>query len=82
MTPLKPRRWRDRWIVPIAALLLLGAGAVAFLALVWNSPDEGEPVSWTRLGTADVHSLAFDPADPTHLYFGHHGGLSPDMTST
>jgi photosystem II stability/assembly factor-like uncharacterized protein len=37
--------------------------------------DAGEPVAWARLDTADVHSLAFDPADPTHLYFGHHGGL-------
>ncbi len=26
-------------------------------------------------GTADVHSLAFDPNDGSRLYFGHHGGL-------
>jgi photosystem II stability/assembly factor-like uncharacterized protein len=69
-----PRRGRDRWIGPVAALILLGAGA-ASLALIWNSSDAGEAVSWTRLGTADVHSLAFDPVDPAHLYFGHHGGL-------
>ena len=73
-TTPKARRRRLRWIVPVATLLLLGAGAVAVI-LVWNRPDEGEAVSWTQLGTADVHSLAFDPADPAHLYFGHHGGL-------
>jgi len=27
------------------------------------------------LGTRDVHSLAFDPSDTQHLYFGHHNGL-------
>lgn len=74
MTP-KPERGLYRWIVLIAALLLLGAGAIAALALFRDNPDGGEPVSWTRLGTADVHSLAFDPADAAHLYFGHHGGL-------
>ncbi len=75
MTTPQPRRGRDRWIVPVAALILLGAGAVAAVALIWNRPDGGEAVSWTRLGTADVHSLAFDPVDPAQLYFGHHGGL-------
>jgi photosystem II stability/assembly factor-like uncharacterized protein len=33
------------------------------------------PTAWTRLGTQDVHSLAFAPDSTDHLYFGHHGGI-------
>jgi photosystem II stability/assembly factor-like uncharacterized protein len=32
-------------------------------------------VAWTRLDTADAHSLAFRPGGTEHLYFGHHGGI-------
>lgn len=35
----------------------------------------GGATSWATLGTRDVHSLAFDPANAQHLYFGHHNGL-------
>lgn len=40
-------------------------------------PNDGgrSPTAWANLETADVHALAFAPADPTHLYFGHHDGL-------
>lgn len=49
-------------------------GVVAFLVL---RPQDGgaAPTAWARLDTADVHALAFAPADPGHLYFGHHNGL-------
>jgi photosystem II stability/assembly factor-like uncharacterized protein len=37
--------------------------------------ETGAPVAWARLGTSDVHSLAFAPGSSDHLYFGHHGGI-------
>lgn len=67
-------RRRTWWLVAIGALLVIGAGLGAFV-LLQPSDGEGDAVAWSRLDTADVHSLAFDPADSAHLYFGHHGGL-------
>lgn len=32
-------------------------------------------MAWSRLGTEDVHSLAFVGDDPDRLLFGHHGGV-------
>lgn len=37
---------------------------------------QGGPAAWSRLGSEDVHSLAFIADDPQRLLFGHHGGLS------
>jgi photosystem II stability/assembly factor-like uncharacterized protein len=61
-------------------LVLLGAGVVilaviAFVTFSLTAADEGEPVAWATLNTADVHALAFAPDDAQHLYFGHHDGL-------
>jgi photosystem II stability/assembly factor-like uncharacterized protein len=39
------------------------------------APSLGGTTAWATLGTRDVHSLAFDPTDTRHLYFGHHNGL-------
>lgn len=69
---IRQPRHLGRWILPAAALVL--GAAASFLFLRYGA-GSGDAVAWARLETADVHSLAFDPADPSHLYFGHHGGL-------
>ncbi len=48
--------------VAVALLLRPGAGA--------PTPDP-----WARLGTQDVHSLAFPGPDRLTVLFGHHGGI-------
>jgi photosystem II stability/assembly factor-like uncharacterized protein len=52
--------------------LVLGA-VVAVAVLVTRPSDAATP--WARLGTADVHSLAFVEDDPNHVLFGHHAGI-------
>lgn len=48
----------------------------AFAVLSGLGPQTvGGATTWARLGTQDVHSLAIDPSDAQHLYFGHHNGL-------
>ena len=69
-----PNRGLGGWLLPVAGALLVVAAIGGFLLLRDESAD-ATPVAWARLDTADVHSLAFDPVDASHLYFGHHGGL-------
>lgn len=57
---------------------LIRAVLVAALALTLAACGTGpsEPAAWSRLGTQDVHSLAFVGDDPQHLLFGHHNGIA------
>lgn len=60
----------------LAAALLLALGACAPSAGPSLTPSAvSAPVPWSRIGTADAHSLAFAPADTRHVFFGHHGGI-------
>jgi photosystem II stability/assembly factor-like uncharacterized protein len=63
------RALRSLGIVGPVALLVAGLG-------VWTATrPPTPPTGWARLGTEDVHSLAFAPDSTEHLYFGHHGGI-------
>jgi len=59
----------------LAVIAILVSTVSACAATAGPSPSATGPVAWTRLGTADAHSLAFAPNDDRHLYFGHHGGI-------
>lgn len=65
----RPPRW-----LPLASLVIV----IAFVAvaLFLSGPGPGAPAPWARLGTQDVHSLAFVGDDPQHLLFGHHNGIA------
>ncbi|MGH3717188.1 MAG: WD40/YVTN/BNR-like repeat-containing protein, partial [Micromonosporaceae bacterium] len=68
----RSRRVGAGWFAAgLAVLAAVGVGAY----LLRGGEEGPAPSAWATLGTADVHSLAFDPADASHLYFGHHNGL-------
>lgn len=54
-------------------VIALAVGAAFFLL---TRSGGSSAVAWSRLGTEDVHSLAFVGDNPNRLLFGHHGGIS------
>ncbi|MBF8290078.1 MAG: hypothetical protein HW391_1046 [Chloroflexi bacterium] len=59
---------------------LLAGSVIGFVALgvgvfLMSRGSDGAAGAWSRLGTEDVHSLAFVADDPNRLLFGHHGGI-------
>lgn len=70
-TPPAWRRAGPRWLL----MAVVAIGALAILAVALRPSGTAGPVSWVRLGTQDVHSLAFPGPDTSTLLFGHHGGI-------
>ncbi len=71
-----PTPWWRTWRALVVGLVSLAAvGLVAVTVLSGSGQTDGGATAWATLATRDVHSLAFDPSDPQHLYFGHHNGL-------
>jgi photosystem II stability/assembly factor-like uncharacterized protein len=57
----------------IALVLVVTAGIAVAVLVGSRAPREALP--WARLGTEDVHSLAFAGEGTDRVLFGHHGGL-------
>lgn len=68
-----PPRRPPRWLPVVSLAMVIG---VAGLAVVLTRPGPAVPTAWSRLGTQDVHSLAFVGDDSNHLLFGHHNGIA------
>lgn len=68
------RRWSRLALIGGMAGLA-GIAAVVLVVMMWR-PGASSFTPWSRLGTQDVHSLAFVGDDPNRLLFGHHGGIS------
>jgi photosystem II stability/assembly factor-like uncharacterized protein len=70
---VSPRSTGRRSIWLLVGVLAMAAVAGAFVII--RQSDPGIPVTWTRFGSQDVHSLAFADGSGLHVLFGHHGGL-------
>ena len=57
----------------VALVAVLAVAAVVAFVVVRQGDSSVKP--WSRLGTEDVHSLAFIDGDPQRLLFGHHRGI-------
>jgi photosystem II stability/assembly factor-like uncharacterized protein len=57
----------------VAAVALAAVAVTAAVMLGLGRSSGQQP--WARLGTQDVHALAFVGGDANHVLFGHHGGL-------
>ena len=67
------QQWRS-WAVAFGAVAAISVVGFAVLSGTGSQTVNGATL-WATLGTRDVHSLAFDPSDAQHLFFGHHNGL-------
>lgn len=65
---------RLQGIAIVGAAVAAAVLAVVAVALLLRE-DKTPPEAWARLGTQDVHSLAFAPGSTDHIYFGHHAGI-------
>lgn len=68
----RSRAWRV-WLLAAAVLVAAAALVAAILLRTGGGVASGTP--WERLGTQDVHSLAFPTPDSSTVLFGHHGGI-------
>lgn len=59
----------------LGAAAILGLVAIVVLLLQRPADQAARAVAWARLGTQDVHSLAFAPGSTDRVLFGHHGGV-------
>ena len=57
----------------LAAIAVVAVAVVAWWVMARAGSSDTQVLY--RFQTQDFHSLAFDPADPETIYFGHHGGL-------
>lgn len=68
----RQRQRRNAGVV-VAALVVVGLIAGGWWLIRDSGPSQAQALS--QFHTQDFHSLAFDPANPNTIYFGHHEGL-------
>ena len=70
--------WRSRPAVLAVIGTAFGLALITYAVLSSIGPrarDGETPIPLARLGTQDVHSLAFTHPDASTILFGHHGGV-------